>query len=121
MGLLSLLKRIVTGVTEDEAWDRLIITEGLHVKHDTQIVVMRDMHADKLPQAEADRLRVFTFPDSVLWELTEQDFTNAEAKAELKEQQDYYAWKVKRLKNIVELLDKEAEFRADGKVERIPV
>ncbi len=102
--------------------DDRILTEGLHLKHDTQIVVMRDAHDSKRAHAAADRLRAFSFPDSIRWDLKEQgELSDDGIETELGERQAYSNWKVERLREIVELLDAEAGFRADGKVERAPL
>lgn len=101
--------------------EQRIRTESLHVKFDSQLADMRVSHAAKIPHVEVDLDEVTNFPDSIRWKLRESGLPASEIEAELASQQSYYAWKKRRLEEVVELLDHEIAFRRDGKVSRKPI
>ena len=113
----------------EEILNAKIENESLHVKFDTQIVFMRDSHAAKILSVAPDLDKVFNFPDTIRWELKEQNaplplvdqLSPAEIEKEVLGRQAYYQWKHDRLTEIVSLIDTEIAFRADGKVDRNPI
>lgn len=106
----------------EQAVNARIEAEGLHIKHDTQLVFMRDSHATKILRVAPDLDRVLNFPDSIRWELkVGGDLSDAKIEQEVLDQRAYYQWKFDRLTEIVSLIDSEIRFRADDKVRRNPV
>lgn len=105
----------------EKALDARVRNEGLHHKHDQQLVVMRASHARKRPHILNDLDRALNYPDAVRWELKESGLVGDEIERELLAQQDYYRWKDGRLSDIVALIDGEADLRGRRRVDRSPV
>lgn len=105
----------------EQALNAKIEAEGLHLKHDTQLVFMRDSHAEKLLRVAPDLDKALNFPDAIRWELKEAEYPADEIEQEVADQKAYYQWKQTRLTEIVSFIDTEIGFRADGKVNRKPV
>lgn len=106
----------------EQATNAKIENEGLHLRHDAQLGVMRESHAEKLLRVAPDLDKALNYPDAIRWELKEAgDRTDAEIEQELADQQAYYQWKHDRLAEVVTLCDAEIAFRADGKVDRRPI
>ena len=114
----------LTPVEQD--YDKRIKEQSLHLRFDKQLTAMRDSHANKLPHVFEDLDKITRYPDAIRWELEQQfkEEFNGQAltdavEEELISQRDYYLWKTAKLNEIVELIDKEIEFRKDKKVTRI--
>ncbi len=105
----------------EQALDARVRNEGLHHKHDQQLVVMRASHARKRPHILNDLDKVLNYPDAVRWELKESGLVGGELEQELLAQQDYYRWKDGRLSDIVALIDGETDLRGRDRVRRTPV
>ena len=106
--------------TSEEEFNAKIEFEGLHHRYDTQLVIMRDSHAEKLLRVAPDLDKALNFPDAIRWELKEAEYPADEIEQEVADQKAYYVWKDKRLTEIVLLINTEIGFRADGKVARTP-
>lgn len=113
---------------EEKDYDQRIKGQSLDIRFDEQLETMRDSHAVKLPHVAEDLDKITRYPDAVRYELEQQfkeDFKGRKLvdaiEEELLSQRDYYLWKTAKLNEVVELIDKEVEFRKDGLVNRIPV
>ena len=109
-------------------YDKRIKGQSLDIRFDKQLKAMRKSHADKLSQPTEDLDKIIRYPDAIRWELEQQfkeEFSGQEltdaVEEELISQRDYYLWKTAKLNEIVELIDKEIEFRKDKKVTRNPI
>ena len=113
---------------EEQEFDKKIKEASLDLKFDKQLTAMRESHANKLAQPIEDLDKTTRYPDAIRWELEQslkeefngQALTDA-VEEELISQRDYYLWKTAKLNEIVELIDKEIDFRRDGKVTRKPI
>ena len=106
-------------------YDKRIKEQSLHFRFDEQLTTMRDSHADKLPYVFEDLDKITRYPDAIRWELEQQlkkEFSGQAltdvVEEELISQRDYYLWKTAKLNEVVELIDKEIEFRKDRVVTR---
>ncbi len=119
-----------TGLTSTEEIDNdLIKDQSLHYKFDHQLVDMLASHQAKRSHVEAAYIRVFSYPDSIRWQMVEAAMgdstiplpTPVELDKEVAEQQAYMQRKKDQLDEIIRLIPIEQGFRADGKVERDPI
>lgn len=97
------------------------IDEGLHLKHDHQLPLMRQSHDDKRAKMAGKRLQAFSYPDSIRWPLKKDGLADAVIEVELVRRQEMYSTKLIRLREVVQRLDDEIALRAGGKVERDPL
>ncbi len=116
----------------DLAWAEDVKKESLDVKYDYQLKEMKDSHEEKLPRVEKD-LDVFTnWPDVERYKLTErftQLFKDEKVKEggklegktlqewideEFESQHIFYLWKVAKLQQSIERINKEIELREKG-------
>ena len=111
----------------ERVYDKRIRGQSLDIRFDKQLKAMRKSHADKLPRVFEDLDKITRYPDAIRWELEQQfkeEFSGQEltdaVEEELISQRDYYLWKTAKLNEIVELIDKEIEFRKEGVVTRTP-
>ena len=114
--------------SEEKQFDNKIKESSLHVKFDKQLTAMRVSHENKLLQPIEDLDKITRYPDAIRYELDQQlkEKFNGQAlidivEEELINQRDYYLWKTAKLNEVVELIDKEIEFRQVGKVTRNPI
>lgn len=118
-------------ISTDEEWEIEIRRHSLNYKHDKQLEEMLVSHQAKLPLVEKDLYWLNRFPDFKRKELWEEvlrleaeglpHLSDAEVEEELQSEISFYQEKVAMLVLINQLIQKEQEFRKDGKVKRKPI
>lgn len=112
---------------EEQEYDKRIKDYSLHLKFDEQLTARRESYLNKIPRVFEDVDKFVRYPDAIRYELEQQlkeEFKGAALAPAIEEefisQRDFYLSKTAKLNEIVELIDKEIEFRNEGKVTRTP-
>jgi len=112
----------------DIQWAEDIKKESFDLKFDKQLLEMKVSLEKKLPFVEEDLDKFDRFPDAIRYELEQQfkeEFSGQALKDaiedEFKNQHSYYRWKVAKINQSVERIEKEEDLRKRKKVSRNPI
>ena len=106
--------------TTNEGWAEDVKEESLHYKYYEQLKEMKESLIAKLPQPQDDLYWLLRYPDAKRKELEIDGYKPVEVEEILKQDINYYRWKVSKIEQSIERIEKEIYLRDIGFVDREP-